>query len=59
MYNFSPPSLILSKTINMCAVLAVFAVACYNGATFYIDVIGHKYYTDKEVQLKENKMKSK
>lgn len=33
---------------NMFLYLIVLAIACYNGASFYIDVIGHHYYQKKK-----------
>ena len=48
-----------SKTTNMLFFFIVFAVVCYNGASFYVDVLGHKYYTDKEIKLKVTKIKSR
>jgi hypothetical protein len=43
------------KEYNMFLFTFVVAVACYNGATFYVDVFGHNYYLQKQ----NNKMKNK
>ena len=38
---------IIRKEINMILCFMMVIIACYNGAWFYIDVIGHKYYNEK------------
>ena len=38
---------IIRKEYNMALCVIVVVIACYNGACFYIDVIGHKYYIEK------------
>ena len=47
--------LICSRAFAIYLVSVVMAVACYNGASFYIDVFSQRYYFEKVLKKSESK----